>query len=152
VCSIGMFWRDVNNTTDIPFSSGLIAIKMTFSLELIFCWWRGVALIIGTPAFTNYKTNCSITICVELEMMSSYFPYSPIKSSRAHSRVNWLQVQTDVSGTISVPIIRVVMSSQSWWWGCHHNPDDGDRDSSRNVGSYLQPIDAAVCPRRFYWI
>jgi hypothetical protein len=32
----------------------------------------------------------------------------------------------------------------------HHNPDDGDRDSSRNVGFYLQPTDAAVCPRRFY--
>jgi hypothetical protein len=28
----------------------------------------------------------------------------------------------------------------------HHNPDDGDRDSSGNVGVYLQPIDAAVCP------
>jgi hypothetical protein len=31
-----------------------------------------------------------------------------IKSSRAHSGVNWLQVETDVSGTIFVPIIRVV--------------------------------------------
>jgi hypothetical protein len=29
-----------------------------------------------------------------------------IKSSRAHSCVNWLQVGTDVLGTISVPIIR----------------------------------------------
>jgi hypothetical protein len=54
------------------------------------------------------------------------------KSSRAHSRVNWLQVETDVSGTISVPIIRVVMS-------CY-------------VGFYLQPIDAAVCLRRFYYV
>jgi hypothetical protein len=32
----------------------------------------------------------------------------------------------------------------------HQNPDDGDRDSSRNVGFFLHPIDAAVCPRRFY--
>jgi hypothetical protein len=32
-----------------------------------------------------------------------------VKSSRAHSCVNWLQVETDVSGTISLPIIRVVM-------------------------------------------
>jgi hypothetical protein len=32
----------------------------------------------------------------------------------------------------------------------HHNPDDGDRDSSRNVVFYLQPIDAAVCPRKSY--
>jgi hypothetical protein len=32
-----------------------------------------------------------------------------IKSSRAHSHVNWLREETDVSGTISVPIIRVVM-------------------------------------------
>jgi hypothetical protein len=32
----------------------------------------------------------------------------------------------------------------------HLNPDDGDRDSSRNVGFYLQPIDVAVCLRRFY--
>jgi hypothetical protein len=31
----------------------------------------------------------------------------------------------------------------------NHNPDDGDRDSSRNVGFYLHPIDAAVCPIRF---
>jgi hypothetical protein len=33
-----------------------------------------------------------------------------IKSSRAHSRVNWLQVETNFSETISVPIIRVVTS------------------------------------------
>jgi hypothetical protein len=32
-----------------------------------------------------------------------------IKSPRAHSRVNLLQVKIDVSGTISVPIIMVVM-------------------------------------------
>jgi hypothetical protein len=28
--------------------------------------------------------------------------------------------------------------------------DDEDRDSSRNVCFCLQPIDATVCPRRFY--
>jgi hypothetical protein len=32
-----------------------------------------------------------------------------IKSSRAYSRVNWLHEETDVSGTISVPITRVLM-------------------------------------------
>jgi hypothetical protein len=32
----------------------------------------------------------------------------------------------------------------------HHKPDDGDRDSSPNVGFYLQPIDAVLRPRRFY--
>jgi hypothetical protein len=32
-----------------------------------------------------------------------------IKSSRAHSRVKWFHVESDVSGTISVPIIKVVM-------------------------------------------
>jgi hypothetical protein len=25
-------------------------------------------------------------------------------------------------------------------------------DGSRNVGLFLQPIDASVCPRRFYWV
>jgi hypothetical protein len=77
-----------------------------------------------------------------------------IKSSRAHSHVNWLQVETDVLWTISVPISRVVM-----WLDTPNillrvsslNPDDGDGDSSQNVGFYLQPIDAAVCLRRFYW-
>jgi hypothetical protein len=34
----------------------------------------------------------------------------------------------------------------------HHNPDDGDRDSSRNVGFYLLTSDAVVCLRRFFWI
>jgi hypothetical protein len=32
----------------------------------------------------------------------------------------------------------------------NQNPDNGDRDGSGNVGFFLQPIDAAVCPRRFY--
>jgi hypothetical protein len=32
-----------------------------------------------------------------------------IKSSQAQSRVSWLQEETNVLGTISVPIIRVVM-------------------------------------------
>jgi hypothetical protein len=100
-----------------------------------------------------------------------------IKSSRAHSRVNWLQKEIDVSGNISVPIIRVVCDSSlyiparaqyhattqaistvtgqvyrgnAWGIQSHHNPDDRDRDSSRNVGFFLQPIDAAVCSRRFY--
>jgi hypothetical protein len=59
-----------------------------------------------------------------------------IKSSQAHSCVNWLQVETNVSGTISVPIIRVY--------------DDVDTNMSWNVSFYLQPTDAAVCPRRFY--
>jgi hypothetical protein len=43
-----------------------------------------------------------------------------------HSRLIWL-AKTFVS------------SIQS-----HQNPDDGDRDGSRNVGLFLQPIDAAV--------
>jgi hypothetical protein len=47
-----------------------------------------------------------------------------IKSSREHSRVNWLQEETDVSGT----------------------------DGSRNFDFFLQLIDAAVCPRRFYGV
>jgi hypothetical protein len=34
-----------------------------------------------------------------------------IKSSQAHSRVNWLQVETDVSGTVSVPIIWVLSTA-----------------------------------------
>jgi hypothetical protein len=29
---------------------------------------------------------------------------------------------------------------------------NGDRDDSWNVGFFPQPTDAAVCPRRFYWI
>jgi hypothetical protein len=35
--------------------------------------------------------------------------HNSIKSSRAHSRVKWSQVETEVSGTTSVPIIRVPM-------------------------------------------
>jgi hypothetical protein len=42
-----------------------------------------------------------------------------IKSSRAHSRANWLQ-------------------------------EERDRDGSQNVGFFLQPVDVAVCLRRFY--
>jgi hypothetical protein len=38
-----------------------------------------------------------------------YYCNHSIKSSRAHSRVNWLQEETDVSEIISVPIIRVLM-------------------------------------------
>jgi hypothetical protein len=34
----------------------------------------------------------------------------------------------------------------------HQNPDDGDRDDSRNVSFFLQPTDTAVCLRRFYRI
>jgi hypothetical protein len=60
---------------------------------------------------------------------------SSIKYSRAHSLVNWLQVETDVSGNLSPH---------------HQGCDDGDRDSSRHGGFYLQPIDAAMCPRIFY--
>jgi hypothetical protein len=37
-----------------------------------------------------------------------------IKSSRAHSHVNWLQEETDVSGTISVPIIRTLTQLCAW--------------------------------------
>jgi hypothetical protein len=35
---------------------------------------------------------------------------------------------------------------------CPHHQGCDHKDSSRNVGFYLQPINAAVCPRRFYWI
>jgi hypothetical protein len=71
--------------------------------------------------------------------LHNLFPQDPfwIKSSWAYSRVNWSQVETDVSDYV---------------FPHHHNPDDGDRDSSRNVGFYLQPIGAAVCPKRLYWI
>jgi hypothetical protein len=57
-----------------------------------------------------------------------------------------LQEETDVSGTISVPIIRVLMVGPEMV----QNPDDGARDGSRNVSFFLQPTNAAVCPRRFY--
>jgi hypothetical protein len=80
-----------------------------------------------------------------------------------------LQVETTVSGTTSVPIIRVMMwpdipsipsiylpgqiyRGNARGIQSHHNPDDGDRGSSRNIGFYLQPIDVAVCLKRFYCI
>jgi hypothetical protein len=75
-----------------------------------------------------------------------------IKSSRAQSRVNWLQEETDVSGTICPHhqgFDVTVHPERSLYRGnqSRQNLDDGDRDGSRNVGFFLQPIDAAVCPR-----
>jgi hypothetical protein len=72
------------------------------------------------PLFTNWEifkiffvggsgsssSSSSISILYNLKLSRRL---NSIKFSRAHSRVNWLQVETDVSGTISVPIIRVVM-------------------------------------------
>jgi hypothetical protein len=39
-----------------------------------------------------------------------------IKSSEAHSCVSWLQVETNVSGTISVPIITTLMMGTGCRW------------------------------------
>jgi hypothetical protein len=61
-----------------------------------------------------------------------------IKFSRAISLVRILE-KHDVSGTISVPIIR--------WNRWSVLPDNGDRDSSRNVVLVKYP-DAADSPRR----
>jgi hypothetical protein len=70
----------------------------------------------------------------------SLWVYS-IKSSRADSRVRWLK-QSDVSGTDIVSIIRIII---------YHSPDDGYGVGFWRVG-LLEPPDAAVSPRRFYWI
>jgi hypothetical protein len=55
-------------------------------------WWK---ITITNKWLVLYNLNLS-------------WQLNSIKSSRAHSRVSWLQVETDVSGTLS-PIIRVVM-------------------------------------------
>jgi hypothetical protein len=100
-------------------------------VEVIFCrmwndnmktpwiWYFRFIIVTVQPlclSVWNLETRCIDNVTTIL--WKAYFciynlklsrQLNSIKSSRAHSRFNWLQVETDVSGTISVPIIRVVM-------------------------------------------
>jgi hypothetical protein len=71
-----------------------------FSLHFLFCYISSLSLSLSPPML-----YCLIYI----KQITVNKIYRPIKSSREHSRVNWLQEEADGSGTISVPIIRVVM-------------------------------------------
>jgi hypothetical protein len=64
-------------------------------------------------AWANSKSMCNLPSLSKLILtVPSYVNsnlYAAIKSCQAYSRVSWLQVETTVSGTTSVPIIRVMM-------------------------------------------
>jgi hypothetical protein len=70
-----------------------------------------------------------------------------MKFSLADSHVN-MGSFSDVSVTISVPIVRVC-----WWFGNTKTDDstleDGDGVGSRNVEKPSH-LDAVVCPRKFH--
>jgi hypothetical protein len=65
-------------------------------------------LVLSVPSLPPTFQDNSVTQLQSTILSMKLSPFS-IKSSRAHSCLNWLQVETDVSRTIFVPIIRVVM-------------------------------------------
>jgi hypothetical protein len=99
--------------------------------------------------FLNKRKLCSHIYNLKLSRR-----LNSIKSSQAHSRVNWLQEETDVSGTIcpyhrgsdvrtiSVPVI-MVLTSEPRWWGQRWFPKR----------RFLPVTNWRGCgPGRFYWI